>query len=196
MRVVLTGFDSFTGVESNPSQLIVEHFARRGDPDLVAAVLPTQYDAAAFRIRTLIREHRPDVVLSLGVAQTRTAISLERVALNLDDCDTPDNAGVLTHGRLISPGAPLAYFSTLPLDALLAALKLAAIPAAISNHAGTFVCNHVLYCALHEVALAALPTRCGFVHVPAVADESRPERPGLTLAAMLRAVEVCLGALK
>src|SRR5262245_26005609 len=196
MRVVLTGFDSFSGVETNPSQLIAEHFARLREPGLVAEVLPTQYEAASLRIRALVREHRPDVVLSLGVAQTRTAVSLERVALNLDDCDTPDNAGVVTSGRLIDPAAPLAYFSTLPLDSLLAALKLAAIPTAISNHAGTFVCNRVFFSARHEIEVVGLRARCGFVHVPAVADEARPDRPGLPLAAMLRAAEVCLAALR
>src|SRR5438067_1047453 len=111
MRIVLTGFDSFLGVETNPSQLLVEHFARRRDPRLIAEVLPTRYAAAAQKVRALIHEHRPDVMLSLGVAQTRPTISFERVALNLDDSETPDNAGVVAKGRLIVPGAPLAYWS-------------------------------------------------------------------------------------
>lgn len=195
MRIVLTGFDSFSGVETNPSQLIAEHFARRGRAGLVAEVLPTQYAGAAQRIRALVRRQRPDAVLCLGVAQARPAICLERVALNLDDCGTPDNAGVVTSGRLIAPDAPLAYWATLPLDALLAALCQAGVPAAISNHAGTFVCNHVFYSARHEIEVSRLPTLCGFVHVPAVADPAHPHRPGLPLATMIEAVERCLAVL-
>jgi pyroglutamyl-peptidase len=191
MRFVLTGFNSFSGVEVNPSQLVVEHFARRGDPAITAEVLPTEYAAAGRRIRSLVRERRPAVVLSLGVAQSRSAVCLERVALNLNDSETPDNAGVVTTGRPIVAGAPLAYLSTLPLDAMLAALRSANVPSAITNHAGTFVCNHVLFSALHEVEQSGLPARCGFVHLPAL----EAEKPGgLPLETMIDAVERCLRA--
>src|SRR5262245_33280526 len=154
MRVILTGFNSFHGVDVNPSQLVVEYFARRGEPGIVAEVLPTEYAAAGRRIRSLVREHRPDVVLSLGVAQSRFAMCLERVALNLNDCETPDNAGIVATARPIVAGAPLAYYSSLPLDAMLAALRGVNVPSAITNHAGTFVCNHVYYSAQHEVEQA------------------------------------------
>jgi pyroglutamyl-peptidase len=192
MRVVLTGFNSFHGVDHNPSQLVVEHFARHSDPAAVAEVLPTEYAAAGRRVRALVREHSPDLVLSLGVAQVRPTVCLERVALNLDDSDTPDNAGVVARGRLIHDGAPLAYFATLPIDAMLAALWAAKVPALITNHAGTFVCNHVFYCASHEIDRAGLAARCGFLHLPALAT---PERPiGLPLERMIEAVECCLRA--
>ena len=188
MTILLTGFSPFHGVETNPSQWIVEHFAAQ-KRDLITAVLPTEYAASGEKIRALIREHQPDVVLSLGVAQSRTSISLERVALNLNDTETPDNAGDVATGRLIEADAPLAYWSTLPLDALLAALKGAEIPAAITNHAGAFVCNHVFFSARHEIERASMATRCGFVHVPAITEG---DKPGLSLAVMIRAVELCI----
>jgi pyroglutamyl-peptidase len=192
VRIILTGFNPFHGVGVNPSQLVVEHFARRGDPTIVAEVLPTEYAAAGRRIRSLVRELRPAVVLLLGVAQSRAVLCLERVALNLNDCETPDNAGVVATARPIVAGAPLAYFSTLPLEAMLAAMLGAKILSAITNHAGTFVCNHVYYSALHEAEQAGLPTRCGFLHLPALAAEEKPG--GLPLATMIDAVDHCLHA--
>jgi pyroglutamyl-peptidase len=193
MRLLLTGFNSFHGVGVNPSQLVVEHFARRGDPAVTAEVLPTEYAAAGRRIRSLIRDRQPAVVLSLGVAQSRAAVCLERVALNLNDCETPDNAGVVATARPIVAGAAPAYLATLPLDAMLAALRSASVPSAITNHAGTFVCNHVFYSALHEAEQAGLPTRCGFLHLPALATTELPG--GLPLETMIDAVERCLRAI-
>ena len=148
-KILLTGFNAFGTVRENPSQLVVEAIASRGWPDLTAAVLPTEFALAGRRIRALIRRHRPELIVCLGVAQGIPAIHLERVALNLDDTEAPDNAGRIHAAKRIVKGGPLAYESTLPIIKMRERLRARGIPAAISNHAGTYVCNHVFYVARH-----------------------------------------------
>ena len=121
MVILVTGFEPFGGIEVNPSQAIVESLgqdsASRRHATLVTEVLPTEFRAAGDRIVALIREHRPDAVLSIGLAASAASIRLERVALNLNDALRPDNGGDLATGRLIDPAGPIGYWSTLPLDA-------------------------------------------------------------------------------
>lgn len=196
MKTLLTGFTTFGDVTVNPSQLIVEAVTARSHvSDLVTAILPVEYAAAESCIARLIREHQPDAVVCLGVAQSRKVVCLERVALNLDDAAIPDNAGDLACGCLIEPAGPPAYWSTLPLNAMLAALQARGIPAAISNHAGAYVCNHVFYTARRELDRLASTAPCGFIHVPMLC-EAEADPDGLPLAIMVEAVECCLGVLK
>ena len=201
MKTLLTGFGPFGNVTDNPSQLIVENLAERARegqwPDLVADVLPTEFAGAGNRIAQLIREHRPERVICLGVAKGTGSIRLERVALNLDDTSVPDNAGVYLEGKKIVPDGPLAYWSTLPIEDMCGELQGRGIPANISNHAGTYVCNHVFYVARHEIELLGSSAPCGFIHLPDVARPSgRREREsvGLSLNVMQAAVELCLRA--
>jgi pyroglutamyl-peptidase len=189
-RVLLTGFTAFGSVAVNPSQVIVERLAGC-DPDVITAVLPVEYAGAQAAIDALLRLHRPDVVISLGVAPGRKMISLERVALNLDDGSLPDNTGVTYRGQAIDADGPAAYWSTLPLDTMYAALAADAIPVHFSNHAGTYVCNHVFYSTRRFVDVWQQPTTCGFVHIPAVDDT---HENGLPLEVMLRAVQILLKA--
>ena len=196
MTILLTGFNRFGTLDCNPSQLIVEHIAEgtsaNGD-GLVTEVLPTEFAAAGERIRELIHSLHPEAVVCLGVAAARSTIGLERVALNIDDAELPDNAGDLAAGRLIVPGGPAAYWSTLPLPAMRDALAARGFPVAISNHAGTFVCNHVFYVARHELAQSNTP--CGLIHVPLMAEqrESATGSTGrLPLADLIAAVDCCL----
>src|SRR6185503_14590339 len=155
MTTLLTGFNRFGDLEVNPTQLIVESMAKRPGAftnfNLVVEVLPTEFIVAGNRISQLIRQHRPEMVVCLGVGAGLGEIHLERVALNLDDGGLPDNAGVSRTGQKIVPDGPLAYHSTLPLVRMREALRQRGIPAIISNHAGTYVCNHVFYLARHEV---------------------------------------------
>lgn len=192
MRVLLTGFTPFDTHDLNPSQLIVDALGKRLYPeiDLIVEVLPVVYRAAGARVAELIAQHQPDVVLCLGLAAKRKAIHLERVALNLNDAKIPDNDGDLAMGRPIEPGGPAAYWSTLPLETMRQMLEARAIPVEISNHAGAYVCNHVFYAARHAIEQNAYPTRCGFIHVPAIAPDT--DVPGLALSTLIEAVEVCL----
>jgi pyroglutamyl-peptidase len=124
---------------------------------------------------------------------------LERVALNLDDSEFPDNRGDIRIGQPIQINGPPAYWSTLPLPQLMAALFACGVPAGISNHAGTFVCNHVFYRSCYEIQQMGLNTRCGLVHVPLMAEQAEVRSgsgPSLPIESMVRAVECCLMALE
>lgn len=193
MTILLTGFNAFGRVADNPSQRIVNHIVSSGRfPQVVAEVLPTEYTASAQRMNLLVLEYRPRVVLCLGVAQSRREIHLERVALNLNDAALADNAGDLASGRPIDPDGPAAYWSTLPLEMLRDAVAVRGIPVAISNHAGTFVCNHVFYTARHVISQHDLTALCGFIHVPAILTASDANSIGLPFEQMVEAVEICL----
>ncbi|MBI2815408.1 MAG: hypothetical protein HYX72_00565 [Acidobacteria bacterium] len=193
MRILLTGFEPFGAAKTNPSELIVRRIAsesaRRGY-DLVAEVLPTEFRTAGKKIRNLIRLVKPDAVICLGVAATRDAICLERFALNVDDEASPDNAGHVRAGSAIVRDGPLAYQSTLPLKPLMKALQAEGVKAKISNHAGTYVCNHVFYVARHETERLGIP--CGFIHVPAARGRTDGKGSKMTVHEMVAAVGCCL----
>ncbi|NUM45257.1 MAG: pyroglutamyl-peptidase I [Anaerolineales bacterium] len=196
MKLLLTGFEPFGQNSANPTQHLVETLAARPPSPgvkLIARVLPVEYVNAEQQLQALIHAHRPDVILSLGLAESRAKISLERVALNLDDASLPDNAGELRQGTPICPEAPAAYFSTLPLDSLKIALENAEIPVHISNHAGAYLCNHIFYVARHEVESLGIP--CGFVHMPQAKEFAPANENALPLDTLLRAVEICIQTL-
>ncbi len=201
MKILLTGFEPFGPVRVNPSEQIVRRIGEEakasGDGNLRAEVLPTEFAAADKRIRQLVRKFQPQAVLCLGVAQRRDEISLERVALNLDDDQLPDNAGRQRVGRRIISTGPAAYWSTLPLEQLRKQLEERRIPVSYSNHAGTYLCNHVFYVARHEVERMGNGAICGFVHVPPVRGRAQKGKPhGLLLDTMMEAVTCCLEVLQ
>jgi pyroglutamyl-peptidase len=196
MKILLTGFVPFGDVAVNPSQLIVEKISASGRfPDLCAEILPVDFARAGDCLRRLIRDFQPEAVVCIGVAQNRTAISLERVALNLDDARIPDNAGSSVKGRMIAPDGPVGYWSTLPLERMHAALTEQAIPVEFSNHAGAFLCNHVFFAARHELEASWKRIPCGFIHVPRLCETPSEDCPGLPLDMMVEAIARCLHCL-
>ena len=192
-RVLLTGFDAFGGAAVNPSWLAVQalHGRQVLGHTVVAAQLPTVFGDSLQVLSALLAKHRPALVICVGQAGGRSAISLERVAINVDDAPMPDNAGAQPIDTPVAPGAPAAYFSTLPIKAMLAALQREGLPAEVSQTAGTFVCNHVFYSLMH--AIAHRPelrrTRGGFVHVPWLPEQGTPSLP---LADVVRGLRVAL----
>lgn len=165
--VLLTGFAPFGGDARNPSWDAIAPLHRRriGGHRVVARCLPVEFGASSRTLRAAIRETRPRMVVCVGLAAGRDAISLERIAINVDDARIPDNAGACPVDAAVVPGAPAAYFATLPIKAMRAALRDAGIPAEVSQTAGTYVCNHVFYALMH--ALQRTPAvRAGFIHVP------------------------------
>jgi pyroglutamyl-peptidase len=187
--VLLTGFEPFGTATSNPSGEIVKQIS--GD-NIVTAILPVAYTQSADRLLALITEHNPDVVICLGQAEGRTAITPEKVAINLDDARLADNEGVLRSDVKILDKGPDAYFSTLPLAEMVEAIKAHGIPASVSLSAGAFLCNHVFYVAQNK--FAGTNVRSGFVHVPLM-DSQAPEFPGLPtmpLDQMVTAVKAIL----
>lgn len=134
----------------------------------MTAVLPVTFADAAAMLLALVEEHRPRLVVATGLADGRDAVTPERVAVNLADARIPDNAGAQPLDEPVVPGAPTAYFSTLPVKAIGAALTEAGHPVALSHSAGTFVCNHVFFALMHHLAGRDGPP-AGFVHLPSAA---------------------------
>jgi pyroglutamyl-peptidase len=193
--VLLTGFEPFAGDAVNPSWEAVR--ALDGETisghRIVTAKLPVVFGDARHALREAIAHTKPTLVICVGVANTRTRISIERIAINVDDARIPDNAGRQPIDVAVVEEGPAAYFSTLPIKAILRALDAAKIPAEISQTAGTYVCNHVFYGLMHE--LAAHPAiRGGFIHVPPLVKTPNEAAAALaSLIAGLRiAVEVAL----
>lgn len=165
--VLLTGFAPFGGETSNPSWDAVQ--ALDGEMieghRVVARWLPVEFGSSLRTLCDAIDELAPVLVICVGQAGGRAQISLERVAINIDDARIPDNTGAQPVDEPIAQDGPAAYFTTLPIKAMLAALRAAGIPAEISQTAGTYVCNHVFYGLMH--ALRNVPAvRGGFVHIP------------------------------
>ena len=172
-KVLLTGFEPFGTATSNPSGEIVKQIS--GD-NIVTAILPVAYAQSGERLLQLIAEHNPDVVICLGQAEGRTQITPEKVAINLDDARLADNEGVLRNDMKIIDAGPDGYFSTLPVNEIVEAIKAKGVPAAVSLSAGTFLCNHVFYVAQNK--FAGTKVRSGFVHLPLM-DSQAAEFPGL-----------------
>ena len=177
-KVLLTGFEPFGGDALNPSWLAAQalHGRRIAGHRVVAAQLPTVFGASLERLDALLHRHRPALVVCLGLAAGRAALSLERVAINVQDARMPDNAGAEPVDAPVVPGGPAAYFSTLPIKAMRAAAQAAGVSAEVSQTAGTFVCNHVFYGLMHRLATepALARTRGGFVHVPLLPEQGTP----------------------
>ena len=166
-RILLTGFDPFGGETVNPSWEAVRalHGRRVGGHQIVARQLPTEFATSLRVLQAAMRELKPAIMLGVGQAGGRTQLSLERVAINLQDARIPDNTGAQPIDEPVIAGGPAAYFSTLPLKTMLAALQDAGLPAVISHSAGTYVCNHIAYAMLHFAAKRR-GVRAGFIHIP------------------------------
>lgn len=190
--VLLTGFEPFGNSSLNPSGEIVK--AIKAD-NIVSAILPVVFGESALLLKGLIDQHKPDVVLCLGQAEGRHAMTPERVGINLDDARMADNSGALRVEQVIIEGGPDAYFSTLPVKAIVEAMKAAGVPSAVSYSAGTFVCNHIFYLLQHYLKGSAI--KSGFMHVPLM-DQQRVEFAGLPtmpLAQMVVGVQAALKAI-
>ncbi|MEZ0470372.1 pyroglutamyl-peptidase I [Luteimonas salinilitoris] len=164
--VLLTGFAPFGDESDNPSWQAASALddTRIAGHRVIARELPVEFGTSLRVLRAAIRETAPALVLCVGQAGGRTRLSLERVAINVDDARIADNAGRQPIDAPVVAGGPAAYFGTLPIKAMLAALLRAGIPAEISQTAGTYVCNHVFYGLMH--ALRRRRVRGGFVHIP------------------------------
>lgn len=185
--LLLTGFDPFDGAKSNPSWDAASALdgCVIGGHRIAARRLPTEFEASLRALRAAIRETGPSLVVCTGLAGGRKELSLERVAINVDDARIADNIGAQPVDAIIAARGPAAYFTTLPIKAMLAALENHGIPAHVSQTAGTFVCNHVFYGLMH--ALRRTPgVRGGFIHVP------RAGRGGMPLDQIVEGLRIAL----
>lgn len=189
--LLITGFDPFDGASVNPSWEAVRNLPDTvADYQLCKLTLPTLYGRASDILLQKAEEIRPDVIISVGVAGGRDAVTPERIGVNIRAARIADNAGILYDGERIEAAGPAAYFSTLPVDAMAEAIRAAHIPASVSNTAGTYVCNDTLYRVLHRYDGTAV--RAGFIHVPRLPEQGEPSLP---LETIVRALTAAIEAL-
>lgn len=195
MKALVTSFDAFGGDRINASHAAVSRLpACVGGMTVVSAQLPTSFSRAAPKLRALIAREQPDIVLCVGLAADRSAISIERVAVNLDDARLPDNDGAQPLDRPVVRGGPAAYFAALPVRKIVTRLTREKIPCELSMSAGTFVCNHVFYVLMHLAAQRKQRFIAGFVHVP---DLPRAGNPGaMPLEQMVRGLGLVLDVVR
>ena len=189
--VLLTGFDPFGGDPVNPSWHIAQalHGRQIAGHRVIAEQLPTVFGDALTALDAAMARHRPALVICLGLAGGRSALSIERIAINVNDARIADNAGAQPIDTPVVPGGPAAYFSSLPIKAMREAMLAAGIPAEVSQTAGTFVCNHVFYGLMHRLATGRglKATRGGFIHVPWLPEQGEPSLPLADMVEGMRA---------
>lgn len=169
MKVLVTGFDPFGGEKVNPSWKAIEKLPDEiGRAEIIKEEIPTVFKESIQRLEELITLYSPEIVICVGQAGGRYKISIERVAINLDDARIPDNKNQQPIDERIYTDGENAYFSTLPIKAMVKEIKKHSLPSEISNSAGTFVCNHLMYGLLYLIDKNQLDIRGGFIHVPFV----------------------------
>jgi pyroglutamyl-peptidase len=176
--VLVTGFEPFGGEDVNPSWMAAQalHGRMAAGHRLIGAQLPCVFGDSVEVLRVLLHRYRPALVVGTGQAAGRSALSLERVAINVNDARIPDNVHAQPVDTPVVAGGPAAYFTSLPIKAMLAGLLAEGINAEVSQTAGTFVCNHVFYGLMHELATQRdlQRTRGGFIHVPWLPAQGQP----------------------
>jgi len=195
--ILLTGFEPFGEYTSNPAGDVAKALDGRafGAEVVRSAVLPVHHAAAALAVSRLVDESTPGAIVHVGLAGARARIALERVAVNVMDFEIADNAGYRAAGEPCVPGGPVAYFSTLPLGAILNALTADGVPAYLSSTAGTYLCNQTMYTTRHVLERRGLAIPAGFIHLPqsaAMVAASGLDQPSLDLPLMIRAIETAL----
>ena len=190
-KLLITGFDSFGGAGINPSWEAVKLLPEQiGDLELTKMEIPTVFGLAAETVIAKAEEVKPDLILCIGQAGGRDAVTPERIAVNIRDAKIRDNAGNQPMGEFVVPDGPAAYFSTVPVKEMAHAIWRSHIPATVSNSAGAYVCNDTLYSLLHHYT--GTDVKVGFIHVPYLPEQGTPSLPlKKTAAALQAAIEVC-----
>lgn len=193
-HLLITGFDPFGGETVNPSWEAVSRLPDAvGNYRLTKMQIPTVFAVAAEAVLTAAAEDAPDVILCVGQAGGRDAVTPERIAINMASAKSPDNAGNQPVETPILPGAPDGMFSTVPVAAMAEAIAAAGFPGKISNTAGTFVCNDTLFRLLRHYA--GTPVRVGFIHVPWLQEQAKDGAPSMPLHDIIAALTAAIGVL-
>lgn len=198
MKLLITGFDPFGGEQTNPAIEAVKRLpAAIAGATVVPLEIPTVFGTCAEVVRQAIITERPDVVLSVGQAGGRSALTPERIAINLDDGRIPDNAGFQPVDQPIQPNGPAAYFTQLPVKAMAQAIRQAGLPSHVSTTAGTYVCNHIMYQVQHLRATEFPQLQAGFIHIPFLPEQvvQRSGVPSLSLTDDVRGLTAAIRAI-
>ena len=198
MKILVTGFDPFGGEKVNPALEAVKSL-----PSVIHGAeirwveIPTVFYQSAEILETEIVRYQPDVVLCIGQAGGRAGLTPERVAINQDDARIPDNQGNQPIDTPIRLDGEAAYFSTLPIKAMVQAINEVGLPATVSNTAGTFVCNHLMYQALYLADKKFPNMRAGFMHIPYMTEQvvNKPNTASMCLRDIVRGIEAAIGAI-
>lgn len=195
-KILLTGFEPFAGETINPSLEVVKRLEEEtwGNIEINLVQLPVVFGESVERVKAAIAEFEPDIVIAIGQAGGRSAISIERVAINIDDASITDNAGNQPIDQTIRSESPAAYFSTLPIKKMMKAGQDAGVPTIISNSAGTYVCNHLMYGILD--ILTGSNKLGGFIHIPYLPEQvvSKPNQPSMSLEMLLKGFKAIIAA--
>ena len=198
MKLLLTGFTPFDGEKINPALKAVKRLPNEiAGLKIVKLEVPTVFGESVRLVREAIEREQPDFVLSVGQAGGRAAVTPERVAINVDDARIPDNVGQQPIDVPIFVDGENAYFATLPVKAMTDAIRNAGLPSALSNTAGTFVCNHLMYGVLHHLHQNHKSAKAGFIHVPYIPEQTadKPGVPSMPLDDIVRALEAAISAI-
>ena len=198
MKILITGFDPFGGEPVNPAleavKLMKDEIA---GAKIIKLEIPTVFRKSVEKIHEMMKAEQPDVVLSIGQAGGRFGVTPERVAINVDDARIKDNEGNQPVDTPIFTDGEAAYFSNLPVKAMVEAIKNKGFPSTLSNSAGTFVCNHVMYGVLYYIHKEFPNVRGGFIHVPFITDQvvTKPNVASMALADITEALEAAVEAI-
>ena len=194
-KILVTGFDPFGGEKVNPALEVIKLLPKKiGENEVRILEIPTVYKKSVEKIEKEIESYKPDYVLSIGQAGGRANISIERVAINIDDFRIKDNEGNQPIDENIFEDGENAYFSTLPIKAIQNELAKNNIPSSISNTAGTFVCNHVFYGVRYLIEKKFKGIKSGFVHIPYMPEQviGKADTPSMSLDNILKGVIVII----
>ncbi|KEO84722.1 pyroglutamyl-peptidase I [Tumebacillus flagellatus] len=195
-KVLVTGFDPFGGEPVNPALEAVKLLRGKSfeGMEVVTAEVPTVFHKSIAVLDGLMRDVQPDVVICVGQAGGRADITVERVAINVDDARIPDNDGNQPVDEPIVADGPAAYWSSLPIKAMVQAIRAAGIPASVSQTAGTFVCNHLFYGLMNLIATKYPRVRGGFIHIPFLPEQTvrHAGQPSMSAMDIAKALEVAV----
>ncbi|CAM3293701.1 pyroglutamyl-peptidase I [Vagococcus fessus] len=195
MKLLVTGFDPFGGEKINPAWEAVKELPDTIlDSEIIKLEIPTVFNKSAEVVKAAIHKYQPDVVLNIGQAGGRFGITPERVAINMDDARIPDNEGNQPIDEMIQENGAPAYFTQLPIKAMVEGVKAAGYPASVSNTAGTFVCNHIMYQVQYMIATEFPNVKGGFIHVPYIHEQvvTKSSMPSMSISDISKALEATL----
>lgn len=198
MKILVTGFDPFDHEKINPAIEAVKRLPDHiKDAQIIKLEIPTIFNECAQVVKQAIQVHQPDYVVNVGQAGGRSAVTVERVAINLNDGRIPDNAGYQPIGEAIKEDGPAAYFTELPIKAMVNEIRKNNLPAKISNTAGTYVCNHIMYQVQYMRDKEFPNIKAGFIHIPFLPEQvvTRPNYPSMSLENIITALIAALTAI-
>ncbi len=193
-RILITGFEPFGNNKMNSSEIVLKNLPDFNFVELYKELLPVSFSRSVKTVIQLLNDIKPDIVIFLGQAGSRNSVDIERIAINIDDCRNPDNDGVMFKDTKIIENGPDALFSTLPVRSLSDAVLACNVQSKVSNSAGTFVCNHLLYSILYYIKDNNLPVKAGFIHLPCLAEQKKDnlDMQSFSLKDLLRVMDVII----